>query len=246
MWGMLAQMRQRNLRSRFPALVKHAVDWADVRMPKSYTIIVIKAETYNPVNPMEKVLGKPPEVTIINQMKKSVWSPKGSWGYSALVLSRGDFISLPFHPDRDAAEIAFDADVPIPRILSSTKTWMSTAPAEILSCRGGVRHAKGRTIIGGLGMGWQLHHIAKKKTVKEIVVIEKSKELLDWYGRELCEHYDVELICGDVYEHARKFSKEDRFVIDIWDTWWSARYDRQLQSLRDDGFNVWAWGSARG
>jgi hypothetical protein len=129
---------------------------------------------------------------------------------------------------------------------------MSLTPTEMWTQRTGVSFSKGTVVVGGLGMGWLLAQICKRKQVKNVIVVEKSQELLDWFGNRLCAGFPKvsEVICGNVYDHlpalfARE-GPETRFVLDIWKSYGSARSDRKLHNARKAGMNVWAWGSARG
>ena len=254
-WFMTPRMieeQQRAARARFDAAKSKSVDWADYKRPKAPELTVIKANTFNPVNPLAPVFGElepmPPHLAFAKTDAPYVRASEGKpeWIYVIRRLPAGELLQMPFHPDRRSATVAFDQDIDIPVLQCNGQVWMSITPAEILTCRGGIRHAKGRTIIGGLGMGWQLHHIAEKKGVKEIVVVEESKRLIDWYGRELCERYGAEIVCGDIWEHIPRFDLKDRFVVDIWSGFWDARFSRPLMAARKAGYNIWAWGSERG
>ena len=101
-------------------------------------------------------------------------------------------------------------------------------------------------VIGGLGMGWFLHEVAQRKQVKKITIVEKDEELIAWYGNALAKKYNAEIVCADIYDVYRDFSKETRFLLDIWPAWFDATGDRKLRKMRAEGFNVWAWGSPRG
>ncbi len=58
--------------------------------------------------------------------------------------------------------------------------WMSLTPMEMMTMRHGTKRARGRVIVAGLGLGHQLIEVSKRKQVKEIVLVEKSQELVDW------------------------------------------------------------------
>src|SRR4029077_6778467 len=89
----------------------------------------------------------------------------------------------------------FDDEVVVPVLAEivpgerQPQVLMSVTPAEILTLRPGVRLARGRVMIGGLGLGWLLHKVCIKRTVTDVTVVEQSQSLLDWLGPVLRERY---------------------------------------------------------
>lgn len=123
---------------------------------------------------------------------------------------------------------------------------MSITPAELLSQRSGIKFCRGNVVIGGLGMGWFMQEVLKRKQVAKVTVVEKNRDLLDWYGERMCKEHGVDLICDDVWNVVGKQPAGTRYAIDIWKGFFRARYDRQLMDARKAGHDIWAWGSARG
>jgi len=61
-------------------------------------------------------------------------------------------------------------------------TWeimMTDAPYELHSSRPLMKHAHGRVLIAGLGLGASLIPVLRKKSVKMVVVVEKSDEVIE-------------------------------------------------------------------
>ena len=56
---------------------------------------------------------------------------------------------------------------------------MTDAPYELHSSRPLMEHAHGRVLIAGLGIGASLLPVLRKKSVKMVVVVEKSREVID-------------------------------------------------------------------
>jgi hypothetical protein len=56
---------------------------------------------------------------------------------------------------------------------------MTDAPYELHSSRPLMEHAHGRVLIAGLGLGASLLPVLRKKSVKMVVVVEKSHEVID-------------------------------------------------------------------
>ena len=79
--------------------------------------------------------------------------------------------------------------------------WMSMTPMEMLTQRSGVQAAQGTVVIAGLGMGWLLRKVSEKPSVERVIVVEKSRDLLDWFGTALCQRYSKvsDVICDDAY-----------------------------------------------
>jgi spermidine synthase len=78
---------------------------------------------------------------------------------------------------------------------------MSLTPTEVMTQRGGVRAARGAVLIGGLGLGWLLRKVCETPEVEKVIVVEISREVLEWYGYGPCARYHkvAEVICDDVF-----------------------------------------------
>lgn len=254
--------RQRECaKRRYENQLSDALPFENIKPPRSDDYIMVEAASYAPENPLTLVFGDIEATSHTREPNDDApHSPTGRYAYAPIVLKAGNGLEVPYAPERDPAEVYFTDDVVIPRLVEARRgsegswrnwrVWMSLTPAEIWSQRSGISHARDTVVVGGLGMGWQLAQIMKRKQVKKVIVVEKSTELLDWYGYELCEKLGVhEVICGDVWDVFERFEPNDpkvRFVLDIWPGWWDARYDRQLTKKRREGFKIWAWGSPRG
>lgn len=228
------------------------IAFKDLKMPNAPRLAVIDADTYKPYDPLSELFPVAPSM----YYEGGVTSPTGKYRFRRSILAHRQLLTIPFREGRRPAYVGFTDHVLIP-ILRELKfpnqsppkdeiTWMSTTPAELLSQRSGVRAARGEVVIGGLGMGWFLHEVAQRKQVKKITIVEKDEELIAWYGNALAKKYNAEIVCADIYDVYRDFSKETRFLLDIWPAWFDATGDRKLRKMRAEGFNVWAWGSPRG
>ena len=123
--------------------------------------------------------------------------------------------------------------------------WMSLTPGEMMSQREGIRRAKNKVVIGGLGLGWFFEKVANKKEVSEVIVVEKSKELLDWYGETICNRFPkASLIWGDVWKEIGRHGPCCQYLLDVWTGWGNAEHDRKLKAAkrRVGAKNIWAWG----
>jgi hypothetical protein len=95
---------------------------------------------------------------------------------------------------------------------------MSDTLHEKRTCSGVVWNANGRVLIAGLGMGWILHPILAKSEVTEVVVIEKSADVIKAISPSLAKYGDrLKIICADIFEwRPAKGEKFDTIWFDIW------------------------------
>jgi hypothetical protein len=197
--------------------------------------------------PVHRLFPEQPPVDV-NSNDTHYTSPCGTWGYRYIkVLAREP---MRLWQGKRRGDVWFTEDTVLGILHEGGKpreVWMSITPAEIFSCRPGVRAATGRVVLGGLGLGWMLEKIHDKKTVKEIIVVEKSQELLDWYGTALCAKYPKvsSVVREDVFTYAEKCAvDETRWVLDIWQSFGSAADDLRVEKMRKRGMRVWAWGES--
>lgn len=77
-----------------------------------------------------------------------------------------------------------------------------------------IKFAKGRIGIVGLGLGYVAQEIAKKQDVKEIIVYEISKEVIELYRNNFGENKKIKIIEGDAFKaESQNF---DYFYVDIY------------------------------
>jgi predicted membrane-bound spermidine synthase len=95
---------------------------------------------------------------------------------------------------------------------------MSDTLNERRTCSGVVWNANGRVLVAGLGMGWILHPILSKPEVTEVVVIEKSADVIKAVSPSLAKYGDrLKIICADIFEwRPAKGEKFDTIWFDIW------------------------------
>jgi len=187
----------------------------------------------------------------------AVWSPDRKFVYVNRIFPSATRLDIAQGHKRST--VAFSTDVVIPVLMEckedatsnkNLKVWMSITPLEILTGRQGIRRSKGTVLMGGLGMGWSLWKIAQKKSVKKVIVVEKSDDLLNWYGNDLCQRISdetgtpIEVICDDVLNQMGKHGDEARYVVDIWSSY-PNEYDylpKEWKEAIDSVSYFWGWG----
>lgn len=187
--------------------------------------------------------------------KKHRFSPAKKFAYRNSILPAGRRLEL--WQGQQRGKVSFTTDVVIPTLVKGDlwdkcnrhehAVWMSITPSEILSARRGISLARGKCVVGGLGLGLFLRKIANKKTVTEIVVVEIEEDLLDWFGRDLCQQLaketgkSITVICGDAMQELGKHGKDTRYLYDIWDGFPAYPSYKEEQAFATvDHF--WGWG----
>ena len=227
----------------------------------------IKASTYTPYDlfpevptcPYSNGPGDSPEDT-----KYFASSPDGKWRYLKMMTSPG--MLFPTWYGKETGTLLFDGNAAIPTLarLNDAGKWfvfMNVTPAEGLSLRPGTQLAKGHTIVGGLGLGYHLIDIARKKGVKKVTVVEKSGTLINWLRPRIEKIIEekrertlssllfpsqravkIEWIEGDVFEVLPKL-KADVAVVDIAPTYASVDADlHRLENTCPLIDKIWCWG----
>jgi spermidine synthase len=151
-------------------------------------------------------------------------------------------------------KIRFDGPVHIPmltreNIYGETQVWMSLTPMEVMSQKSGLDFAQGRTLIGGLGLGWLTSKVLEKPEVSQVVQIELDPHVLEFFGRPLSYLYPdkLDLVEANVWEFLENTALEqfDTILLDIWPRYNDARRDQNLKELRKLHSRVWAWGQEK-
>ncbi|MCI5726736.1 MAG: hypothetical protein MR274_04235 [Clostridium sp.] len=103
----------------------------------------------------------------------------------------------------------------IPVLKNSAGDVMRLCPKEIQGCYQNIKYAKGKVGVVGLGIGYFVNEVAKKDDVIEIIVYEKSQEVIDIYNNNFESNPKVKIKCLDAYEAER--DKFDFFFVDTYE-----------------------------
>lgn len=99
-------------------------------------------------------------------------------------------------------------------LLNDNNLVMKLGHKEIESTFQIIKFAKGRVGIVGLGLGYVAQEIAKNQDVKEIIVYEISKEVIELYRNNFGENKKIKIIQGDAFKaESQSF---DYFYVDIY------------------------------
>jgi hypothetical protein len=146
-------------------------------------------------------------------------------------------------------EVAWNSEVLFPVMLdpqfADPVVWMSLTPMEVLTQRAGVKRARGKVLMGGLGMGWMAQRVLEREQVEHVTVYDTNEDVLDFFGGLIKAKFKdkVTLRHGDVFS-VRKPDKYDRILLDVWSSYHGAEYDQRLKAFKKkvDEKKLWTWG----
>lgn len=269
--GFAARMQQQQdayLKSRFEDMVKkkQQVAWDDTTT-KFTPELLIDGKTWNPTVLWDTpaLVGSPLERMKPSEQAKLVWSPSGKFFYANHHLPRGCNLSMVQGNRKGRVWFTSTVNHPVlcevkPNSKYGSIVWMGLTPMEVFTQRAGVRLASGRVVIGGLGLGWFLNAVCAKKTVTQIIVVDREKELLDWLVPRIVDAYphvkdrmldaafgtkNIRFEHADIYEFIESDKAnwfQTKYLIDIWDSY--RCYDHKFHLLEKQlgKKHLWGWG----
>ncbi len=115
-----------------------------------------------------------------------------------------------------AASHFFPGPLIIHELRGPEGTWMSDIPSEVVQMHEEfARYARGRVLIGGLGLGIAARMARANPRVKSVTVVELSPEVIRMVGPSTP---GVEIICDNVFDFVRGL-EPGRFDSVFFDTW---------------------------
>lgn len=191
---------------------------------------------------------------------KFVVSPGGKFLYCEKLLPKHGLLAL-LQGSRKG-NVLFDDVVRIPSLHERSgeskywraEPWMSLTPSEIITQRPGYRLARGHVVVAGLGLGWALVDVFRKRSVTKVTLVEISQELVDWVMPALAPHLrglgkDFDTIVGNAKDVLVDY-KADVALIDIFpdygsnDFWVNGGDGKRFSGRPKNIDTVWCWGSA--
>ncbi|MGL4772686.1 MAG: hypothetical protein ACRC2K_03885 [Clostridium sp.] len=106
-------------------------------------------------------------------------------------------------------------NIEIPELWGEEKVWMRLSPLEIEGSYQFLKLAEGRVGIVGLGLGYVVQELVKKDEVKEIVVYEISKDVIELYNRNFKENSKIKILNEDALAAQKEVF--DWFYVDIYE-----------------------------
>lgn len=260
--GFVARMREaeeREEQNQAEYLKQRRTPWAWNEDHTSFDKeLYLDAATWKPTllfdNP--PMYGKPNErLSAIETSECIRWSPSRRFFYANHILPA--YKPLPIFKGRKRGRVWFNRDIISPALCEvvahqgTPRVWMSLTPMELLTQRRGVLLATERVVIGGLGLGWFLNKVASKKSVTEIVVVDKEPELLDWLKPVLQDKYPALNVKVSTWVHDDIYSfmetdvprcgEQTKYLLDIWDTYGGV--DGKFYDWKKKlGSRIWGWG----
>lgn len=251
-WLPLSERQKAFLNARVKERLANCKPWTrSIRWEPEMNII---GSTYETLNLFPEVKPSAREVYELSE-GEYIDSPNQSFRYAVKIHRRG--APLPTWWGPNLGTVVWDSDVEIP-VLFERKPggkrgewkqypWMSITPGEILTLRVGTKMAKGKVIIGGLGLAHQLIEVAKRRAVTEIVLVERSQELVEFLlprAIKHCEGKKVSVAIGDAYQILPMLDG-DVALLDIFPAYGenhaaTQRIAKQCRKIK----KVWGWGTS--
>lgn len=117
----------------------------------------------------------------------------------------------------------FKEKVDYPLVEENDHVWMSVTPYEIATMSKPIEESTGRVLALGLGLGYFPYMVLRKKEVKEVVVVEKDKAVIDLFRKEILPQFqrkDIRILQEDALSYLEKpeASQFDSLFFDIHST----------------------------
>jgi hypothetical protein len=246
MWANAVEGNKRALARRYDELKDKPVAWDEDRT-KFAEDLVIDGATYGVTRLFDVLPVKEPKIP--RDPARRVTSPSGGFHYLHAAYPAGTAADTIL--GRRRGHVWFTKPVVTPMLRTGTpgtagEVWMSLMPTEMFTQRPGIKLATGTVLVGGLGLGWFLNKVCAKKSVRRVIVVERSQELLDWLGPAIRRAYPhvaakvSDWICGDALEHVGKHGDDTRHLLDIWRGY--NEYDHRFLALKRKVKHLWGWG----
>ena len=117
----------------------------------------------------------------------------------------------------------FEEPFPFLAVLEGGNEWMTLTPVDMDTSQDAIREAKGRVITFGLGLGYFAFHASEKEEVREVVVVERSAEVIRLFTEVLLPHFPhkekIRIIEGDAFRYAEDEMPKEAFDFAFVDTW---------------------------
>jgi hypothetical protein len=214
--------------------------------------LVVDHKTFAPPTlwPDAPVVPRPDHVQI---KKLARFSPAGTLAYGLVRLPKAT--PLHYHQGHRRGEAYFDGPVLVPTLWHvgagqwDSGPWASVTPMECLTQLPLLRRAKGRVMVGGLGIGWFLSEVCRRPQVTDVLLVEKDEEVIRWLWPRVVATYPhvrdkVEVVTGDALDSLEPSAADGRVcLLDIWKGYGDAKWDKRFQAVKKKfPQRVFGWG----
>lgn len=97
--------------------------------------------------------------------------------------------------------------------------WMTDLPIEQKQHDDLLRPFRGSVLVGGLGLGYAVTALARKRLVREIVVVERSQEVIDLVWPYTRHHGKARVVCEDLFVYLDRLDAHTPFHWGFYDIW---------------------------
>lgn len=108
----------------------------------------------------------------------------------------------------------FKETFPYLEVSYSNGVYMLITPHEINTMREPIKRAKGRVLALGLGLGYYPYMVSLKEDVKEVVVVENDKSLIDLFTEKilpLMKTDKIKIVYADAFDYLEKVAPKENF-----------------------------------
>ena len=120
----------------------------------------------------------------------------------------------------------FDVEFPFPAILEDGIEWMTITPNEVETMREPIAKSHGKVLTLGLGLGYFAFHASEKPEVERVVVVERSRDVIDIFKTYLLPQFPngnkLEIVEADAFEYMQKDMPRENFDFVFADLWHDA------------------------
>lgn len=117
----------------------------------------------------------------------------------------------------------FEEEYSFPAVLEDGNEWMTLTPVDMDTCQDAIKEAKGRVVTFGLGLGYYAFMVSEKETVEEVVVIERSEDVISLFKQVLLPQFPhkdkIRIISADAFVYAKEVMPKENFDYAFVDTW---------------------------
>ena len=117
----------------------------------------------------------------------------------------------------------FTEEFEFPAVLEGGNEWMTLTPVDMDTCTDAIAAAHGRVLTYGLGLGYYAYTVSEKEDVEEVVVVERSPEVIKLFTDELLwqmpNRHKIKIVESDAFEYAKQVMPKENFdlvFVDIW------------------------------